>query len=230
LQPATASHRERETLRALADFIERRRIAPGGRLPTEREFTQALGVARSSVREAIRHLQALGHVETRHGSGSFLLRPLSRETVHVPLSFAPSSLREGLRQTLDVRRGLEIEASALAALRASPADLASMEARLAEMERVHLEKGTAGREDLAFHLSIYDATGNPLFRQLLEQMREAFEGFFAKPFDRPDFALRSFPFHRELFEAIAAGDAALARANTAAILAIVAEDIEAMAR
>ena len=39
------------------------------------------------------------------------------------------------------------------------------------MEAVHLEKGTSGPEDLAFHLAIYDASHNPLFRQLLEQQR-----------------------------------------------------------
>jgi DNA-binding FadR family transcriptional regulator len=101
---------------------------------------------------------------------------------------------------------------------------------LEEMERVHLEKGTAGREDLAFHLSIYDATHNPLFGQLLEQMREAFELFFDKPFDRPDFARRSFRFHRELFDAIAGRDAARAREKTLEILAIVEEDIKDMSQ
>ncbi|KAB0682985.1 FadR/GntR family transcriptional regulator [Aureimonas leprariae] len=217
-------------MNALSRLIESRNLVPGDRLPPEREITEALGVGRSTVREAIRQLQALGAVETRQGSGSRLVRPVSPATVHMPLSFAPASLREGLLQTLDVRRGLEVEASALAAMRAMPVDLERMEAKLVEMERVHMEKGTAGREDLAFHLSIYDATGNPLFHQLLEQMREAFEGFFAEPFDRPDFARRSFPFHRKLFEAIAAGDAVLAKANTVAILDIVAEDIVTMAR
>ena len=115
-----------------------------------------------------------------------------------------------------------------AARRAGPADLAVLEQKLDAMEAVHLDKGTAGREDLAFHLSIYDATHNPLFRQLLEQIREAFESFFDKPFDRPDFARRSFPFHRELFDAIRRRDPAGARDRTYAILAIVEEDIEAM--
>ena len=74
------------------------------------------------------------------------------------------------------------------------------------MERCITRRARPGREDLAFHLAIYDATHNPLFRQLLAQMREAFESFWDKPFDRADFARRSFPFHRELFEAIAARD------------------------
>ena len=98
------------------------------------------------------------------------------------------------------------------------------------MERVHIAKGTSGPEDLAFHLAIYDATHNPLFRQLLEQMREAFERFWDHPFDRTDFARRSFPFHRTLFNAIAAQDPETAREETLKILAIVEEDIKEMSK
>nr|WP_188908117.1 FadR/GntR family transcriptional regulator [Aureimonas endophytica] len=222
--------RNREVLDALSDFIRQANVAVGDRLPAEREMMVALGVGRSTIREAIRQMQALGLVETKKGSGSYLKRPVSASSVHMPLTIDASDLRDALLQTLDVRRGLEVEASALAALRATPEDVARMAATLAEMERVHLDKGTAGREDLAFHLSIYEATHNPLFGQLLEQMREAFERFFAKPFDRPDFARRSFPFHRELFDAIARGDGALARDKTLAILAIVEEDIKDMSQ
>ena len=98
------------------------------------------------------------------------------------------------------------------------------------MERVHLAKGTSGPEDLAFHLAIYDATHNPLFRQLLEQMREAFERFWDHPFDRQDFARRSFPFHRTLFDAIAARTPSRRATETLKILEIVEEDIKEMSK
>nr|WP_245198211.1 FadR/GntR family transcriptional regulator [Jiella mangrovi] len=214
----------------MGEFVANTGLSVGDKLPSEHEIMAALGVGRSTVREAIRQLQALGVVETRKGLGTFLKSRVSGSTVHLPLHVDTGQLRDALQQTLEVRRGLEAEASALAATRASAEDIDRMRAALEEMERVHLDKGTAGREDLAFHLTIYDASGNPLFRQLLEQIREAFEHFFEKPFDRPDFARRSFPFHRELFEAIASGDAETARAKTFAILDIVAEDIEDMSR
>jgi DNA-binding FadR family transcriptional regulator len=98
------------------------------------------------------------------------------------------------------------------------------------MERVQLSTGTSGPEDLAFHLAIYDATHNPLFKQLLEQMREAFWRFWDRPFDRPDFARRSFPFHRTLFNAIAAQDTEAARRETLKILDVVEEDIKEMSK
>ena len=105
-----------------------------------------------------------------------------------------------------------------------------MEAALDEMERVHRREGTSGAADLAFHLTIYDASGNPLFRQVLEQLRGHFERFWAQPFDRPDFASRSFPFHRRLFEAIRDGDPAAAAEHTRAILDIVEQDIRDISR
>jgi GntR family transcriptional repressor for pyruvate dehydrogenase complex len=222
--------RARQVAEALSAHIEHARLGPGDRLPPERELMQALGVGRSSVREAVSQLAALGVLETRIGSGTYILKPVSARTVHLPLSIEPQGHADGLLRTLEVRRGIEIEASAAAARRRSPDDIARMSAALDEMERVHRAEGTSGPADFAFHLTIYDASGNALFRQVLEQLRELFEQFWAKPFDRPDFAARSFPFHRPLFEAIRDGDPAAAAAHTRAILDVVEEDIREMSR
>jgi len=230
IRPLPAMDRARQVTDALADYVEEARLKAGDRLPAERELMAALAVGRSTIREAIRHFQALGVIETRKGSGTYLLKPLSAGTIHLPLSLDTARLRDVLLKTLEVRRGIEAEASMVAARRRTKADLRTIEEKLVEMERVHLSMGTSGPEDLAFHLAVYDATHNPLFRQLLAQMREAFERFWDHPFDRQDFAGRSFPFHRELFEAIVARDAELARAKTLAILKVVEEDIEEMSK
>jgi GntR family transcriptional repressor for pyruvate dehydrogenase complex len=228
IAPLPVADRKGAILDALVDFIERSRLMPGEQLPSERELMEALRVGRSTIREVIRHWLALGVVEVRMGSGTFLKRPVSANTVYLPLAIVNE--RDALLQTLEVRRGLETEAGALAAARATAGDLEMIEARLVEMERVHHAEGTAGPEDLAFHLSIYDASHNPLFGQLLSQMRGAFASFWAKPFDRSDFAGRSFPLHRPLFEAIARHDPDKSRAHTLAILAIVEEDIVRMSK
>lgn len=230
LMPLPPADRVQQVITALADYIQGSGLKPGDRLPAERELMAALAVGRSTVREVISHFQALGVVEARKGSGTYLLRAISGATIHMPLTLNTEHLRDALLQTLEVRRGIEVEAGMVAARRRTEADLANIEAKLNEMERVHLAKGTSGPEDLAFHLAIYDATHNPLFRQLLEQMREAFERFWEKPFDRPDFARRSFPFHRTLFNAIGAQDPEAARGETLKILAIVEEDIKEMSK
>jgi GntR family transcriptional regulator, transcriptional repressor for pyruvate dehydrogenase complex len=139
-------------------------------------------------------------------------------------------LRDQLLLTLQVRRGLEAEASAVAARNATRDDILIIREALEVMERSHMAKGTAGEEDRLFHLAIYDATHNPLFRQVLEPMQDAFDRFFSKPFDRSDFAGRSFAFHRELFDAIRSKNVELARAKTMQILDVVEEDIKEMSK
>ncbi|MBU3963221.1 MAG: FadR family transcriptional regulator [Alphaproteobacteria bacterium] len=230
LVPLPPADRGRQVTSSLAAYIQQAALVAGDRLPAERELMAALGVGRSTIREVIRQFQALGVMETRKGSGTYLLKPITSATVHMPLSVNMGSLRDALLQTLEVRRGIECEACMAAARRRTAEDLKHISEALDEMERVHLIKGTAGKEDLVFHLAIYDATHNPLFRQLLEQMREAFERFWDTPFDRPDFARRSFPYHRTLFNAIVAQDTEAARRETIKILDIVEEDIKEMSK
>lgn len=230
IAPLPPMDRARQVADALAEYVEGADLKAGDRLPAERELMTALGVGRSTIREVMRHFQALGVIEARKGSGTYLLRPISRRTVHMPLSLETANLRDALLLTLQVRRGLECEASMVAARMRSEADLTVIEARLEDMERAHHAHGAAGPEDLAFHLAVYDATHNPLFRQLLEQMRETFERFWSHPFERFDFARRSFPFHRTLFNAIVAQDPEAARTETLNILEIVEEDIKEMSR
>jgi len=230
MTPLPVMDRVRQVEGALVEFVERADLKPGSRLPAERELMSALGVGRSTIREVIRKFQALGIIDSRKGSGNYLLKPISTATVHMPISIEAESLRDALLMTLEVRRGIEVEASMAAARRRTEDDIETMRLRLEEMERVHMAEGTSGKADLAFHLSIYDATHNSLFKQLLEQMREGFERFWSKPFDRPDFASRSFPFHRTLFNAIVAADAPAARQETLKILEIVEEDIKDMSK
>src|SRR4051812_16415353 len=91
-------------------------LQAGDKLPTESAIMEQHGVSRTVVREAISHLQASGHVETRHGIGTFVLAPpppglaLLSETI--------VTLRDVLA-ILELRICLETEAASLAALRRS---------------------------------------------------------------------------------------------------------------
>jgi GntR family transcriptional regulator, transcriptional repressor for pyruvate dehydrogenase complex len=230
LTPLPSIDRTQQVIDALSDFIETSKLQSGDRLPTERELMTALSVGRSTIREVITHFQALGVMETRKGSGTYLLKPVSKTTIHMPLSLETPYLRDALLKTLEVRRGIECEAGMVAARRRTAEDIAIIEQKLDVMERVHIAEGASGPEDLAFHLAVYDATHNPLFKQLLEQMRGTFERFWTHPFDRQDFARRSFPFHRTLFNAIVAEDPETARAETLKILDVVEEDIKEMSK
>ena len=226
LQPISVPSRNAAVLEALASYVAEARLEPGDQLPTERDLTDQLQVGRSTVREAIKAWEALGIVETRKGSGTFLRRVVAPGAVHLPLTLLRR--RETLLQTLEIRRALEAEASVVAAVKASKSDLETMEQRLVAMEEVHRAHGTAGPEDWEFHLSIYDATRNPMFGEIVGFMREQLFTFFKLAPDWKDFAARSFPLHRELFEAIAQHDPERARNLTLGILKITEEDIRTL--
>ena len=212
---------------ALAAWIGESGLEPGARLPAERDLMSSLAVGRSTLREAIGRLVALGALEARHGSGTYLVRAIGADTVWLPLSVRAE--RDALLQTLEVRRALEVEAAGLAAARADAAAVARIGAAYATLDAAERAGRNAGAEDLAFHREIYAASGNPLFGQLLSQMRDAFESFWRRPFARADFGTRSFGFHGPLSEAIAAGDPDEARRQAALILDSVREDIVEMA-
>ena len=99
----------------------------GTRLPGELELGRLLGVGRSTVREAVRSLAAVGMVEARQGAGTFVasaspLTPLDRRL-----------RRAGVAEVYEVRMALELEAARLAAARRTDADLAALRAALLDL-------------------------------------------------------------------------------------------------
>jgi len=170
----------------------------------------------------------MGLIERRAGSGTYLTRALDHDSVHVQLTL---SMRQAeLLNGLEIRRALELQAVSLAAERATPAQLARIEALLVEMEALHAQTGSgAPHIDVQFHRSIYEATGNPLFPQIIGSLNDVFATFFTNPLAQPGFAERSFGDHRPLFEAIRDGDAAAARRHITAILDVVEDDLRSAA-
>jgi DNA-binding FadR family transcriptional regulator len=228
LGPLHLPPRDTAILDAIAGFIVERGLQPGDRLPPERELTERLKVSRPTVREALKRWAALGIVDMRVGSGTYLRVPVAPGAVHFAVTVQFE--HEHLQRTLELRRALETEAAALAASRATAADVAEIRKRLEHMEAMHERYGDAPEEDWEFHLSVYRAARNPLFVQLVGQLRTALHRFWEHPFDKSDFARRSFPMHRQLYEAIARRDADAARAITLDIIRVVEEDLREGAR
>ena len=163
---------------ALGEFV------PGQRLPSERELASTLGVSRTTVREAIQRLAALGYVDVRRGrtGGAFVLEgmgPEANEMIRRTLLPEWSNL-EGL---LDFRQLIEPLIARTAASRAA---------------------------DQAVHAAIAKATGNPYLASLSGQIRRQISlGFGAEPYSRAIRA-RAVKDHTALAEAVIAGKAATA--------------------
>jgi GntR family transcriptional regulator, transcriptional repressor for pyruvate dehydrogenase complex len=153
-------------------------LAPGDRLPVERDLAARFGVSRSSLREGVRALATLGIVETRQGAGTYVT---SLEPAHLlgPVGLlADITPAHRAADLLAVRRVLESEAVALAARHATDAELDAMEAILADAEArlAGSEAGGAGPDDLAaaiesdtaFHRAIAVAGRNGALAALVD--------------------------------------------------------------
>ncbi|MFB9950959.1 FadR/GntR family transcriptional regulator [Rhizobium puerariae] len=154
-----------ETLR---QAISTGQFPPGSRLPSEAQLTEAHGVSRTVVREAIATLRADRLVEARQGAGVFVLEP-SATTQPAMLSLSNVDLARvsSMIELLELRTAVEVEAAGLAALRRSPAQ---EEVILERHYAVHacLEASQPTSEaDFALHLAIAEATNNPRFREFL---------------------------------------------------------------
>ncbi|MEQ1956319.1 FadR/GntR family transcriptional regulator [Mesorhizobium sp. CN2-181] len=224
--PVQAVGRDDAVLKALAGFVRQETLRPGQRLPTERILAEQLKVSRNTVREALTRWEGLGLVERRQGSGTYLKAEVSPDMLHMPLTLQGGADVAGLMQTLEIRRALEAEAAALCAERASKKAIAGIAEKLETMERVfHGTSGASSEADWEFHQSVYKASGNALFEQIIGAMLGNYHRFWEHPLGIRDFGHASFPYHRTMFERIAAHDPSGARSEALRLIATVEDDL-----
>ena len=149
--------------------IEAGDYAPGDRLPTEPVLVERFGFSRTVIREAIAALRADGLVESRHGVGVFVLGPRRRGSLPAPFVEASEKISD-LIEELELRLGMEVEAAGLAALRASPAQEAEIQAQLELFETLVAEGRSTDEADFAFHMAVAAATNNERFKAFLEHV------------------------------------------------------------
>ncbi|WP_459614292.1 FadR/GntR family transcriptional regulator [Bordetella sp. 2513F-2] len=169
LQAVTPTRLYRMIADQIAQRIQAGDFPPGGRLPAERELAEQLQVSRASVREALIALEIEGYVEVRVGTGVFVCasrpepRPAGRAQGQYQQSTAVSEAAAdtevadiGPFDLLEARLLLEPECAALAAQKASPAQIAAIRAAHDAMSLTD----SPSRHDRAFHGAIGTACGN----------------------------------------------------------------------
>lgn len=203
----------------LRQMISSGRLGAGQRFPPESDLCEELGVSRGSLREAVRMLAALGAVEARHGSGTFVsqLRPqdlLGRLSLTVDL--LPL---DGLLELFEIRRVLESHVMAQAAARVTPG---SLETLCGYLEAMKATEGPAEYSDLdhRFHAEIARIGGNPSMEALLAVFRSRSRHYqvFTLP-EGPEFRRVSDADHEAIVAALANRDPAGAASAAAAHIA-----------
>lgn len=154
--------------------IHEGKFRPSDQLPSENEFAKEFNVARGSVREAFKALEALGILETAVGKRARVGR-LNGEAMALLVDNAVETMQVSVQQTLDLRRTLEMRTARIAALRRSEQ---SLEKIVDATKRMRLYRGNNELQtaaDIDFHVAIAEATGNPLYTVMIESFRIVME-------------------------------------------------------
>lgn len=215
---ATASPRawERVLSRVEADLLSGK-LAPGQRLPGERALATELDVGRSSVREAMRVLEALGLLRAQTGSGPdagaiILARPTGGMSALMRLQVAG----QGFPVEDVVRTRLVLESAAVTELasRSAAVDLSESDELLDAMEAPNLAPQEFLALDAQLHLGLAQAAGNQVIAAMMSGLRDSIETYTLQGVPLlqswTGTAQRLCTEHRAVIEAVRGGDAELA--------------------
>ncbi|RXZ44109.1 FadR/GntR family transcriptional regulator [Agromyces binzhouensis] len=218
---ASARSIEPRAWQAVLEHLERKLLdgdlAPGDRLPGERQLATDLGVGRSSVREALRVLEVLGLIRTHAGSGPtagaiIIATPGGGMSALMRLQVAAN----GFPVDDIVATRLLLEAHVAGDLAAATApDLGAAERLLDAMDDTGLDPAEFLALDAAFHLALAEASGNQVVTATMAGLRSGIEGYalagHARIADWAGTSARLRAEHRGVLDAIRAADATAAR-------------------
>jgi GntR family transcriptional regulator, transcriptional repressor for pyruvate dehydrogenase complex len=187
-------------------------LAPGDRLPPERELVDRFGVGRSSIRDALRLLQQDGLVETRHGLGTVVAGPV-QHLAATPLASTLKGSNFAISELMDFRRILEPSLAAYAATRATAADHVVLR-EILNRQKAKVRQGLpAVEEDTQFHYALARSTKNLVVLKLLDTLLNLLFVTREEIFQSETRSHRSLTGHRAIFKAIENGDATEATAS-----------------
>ncbi len=187
----------------LIDFIRRKNLRPGQRLPNEQELTTLLNVSRSTLREAVRQLVARNILVVRQGSGTYVSDQKGIPEDPLGLTFIEKGPKLA-SDLVDLRLMIEPAIASSAAQRITP----SQKAKLTELCNNLIQKLDSEESyveaDALFHCYIAECSGNSVLQNLMPTITTSVHVFIQESADH--FRDRSSQEHRCILEAICRND------------------------
>ena len=207
-----AKRKEDVTVRLIAIFkqlIAEGALAPGSRLPAERELAENFGVSRSSLRQALKVLEIMGVISQHVGDGTYVNTGAS-SILGEPMEFL--ILLDGIsfHEIMEARLIVEPELTARAAERSSPDDLTRIQRELTAMEKAGSDHRRFVEHDILFHNAIFEAAGNRVCRLMFSVVHRSLDSLVTITSRMVD-PEHTIQLHRRILNAIVKRDAAEAR-------------------
>lgn len=218
LDPVRQSSLSDQVVERLRAEIVEGRWRVGERIPPEPELIADLGVARGTLREALRALQYAGMIDIRRGDGTFV-----SARSEVPGALARSGGTIG--DVLEARAAIEPQLARLAAVRADDADIARIEAALAHRALLSRDRPSPASAELwaaadsAVHEAIARAAHNPILFEVYSALLPRLQESVQSAITRDGFSRDDPRGHEEVLQAIRRRDPAAAGASASANLA-----------
>ncbi len=209
-------------------------LAPGQKIPSERQLAARLGVSRSVIREALHELQGRGVIKTRHGQGSFVASlvpgPESNTGENGPLMHLYEGHARTIYDLLEVREQLEGQAAYLAAQRANRLDRHRITKAFQALSGTNPLNNALS--DHGFHLAIVEASHNPVLVHVLSNLKSMIlvtvQASVVNLNPREDMRKKIVRQHKQLYSAIMSGKPAAAQRIAAAHVRFVSDTMREM--
>jgi GntR family transcriptional regulator, transcriptional repressor for pyruvate dehydrogenase complex len=184
----------------------------GDRIPPERELCQQLGIARTSLREALKAMELVGMLDSRVGDGTFVCP--RTEFLSRPLLWAFTGTdRSELQDIMEARTIIEENLAGLAAKRGSKEDIASIGQAVQAM-RDSIARGDSILEaDMAFHIAVATAARNEVLRNAVQLLRNLMRQWIHYKLLIPDVAPAVLKRHVAIYKSISQGKQSAARSE-----------------
>lgn len=207
----------------LLNLIREKRLAPGDRLPPERELSAMMQVSRPSLREALRALSIMGIITNKPGSGTYVtsLKP-SRLVEH--LDFILSLDDSFYLDLFEARRILEVGVARLAAINITIEEKDKLDEILRSSEESVDSPEDIMQADLALHRLLAEATHNKILSLFMQSINNLSDYSRQRTKEIPKVGEHTFESHREIIRAVKEGN------QNAAALAMLAHLTEAEER
>ncbi|MBP1154271.1 MULTISPECIES: FadR/GntR family transcriptional regulator [unclassified Paenibacillus] len=156
-----------EIVSQLIQYVQREGMKPGDKLPTENELVDMFQVSKTAVREALSVLAAKGMLEKKAGVGS-ILKEVTGSTFVDQITNHLIVGEQSLREILEFRRAIEVEAASLSAERASSEQIEAIENAHLQLIDMNRKGGIGIDEDFRFHYLIIMSSGNSIYESIFD--------------------------------------------------------------
>jgi GntR family transcriptional regulator, transcriptional repressor for pyruvate dehydrogenase complex len=200
-----------EAILKIKEMLISGQLRPGDRLPPEKELSDALGLSRSSLREAVKALELIRVLDVRRGDGTYVTS-LEPRLLLEAMSFVVDLHQDAsVLDLFEVRRILEPAAAVIAARKATAEDLERLKQILTEVDAsTSIEDLVA--HDLKFHGYISDLSGNSYLSSLLESLSSrTLRARIWRGLTEEHAVERTLAEHRAIVDAMVTGDPELVR-------------------